>query len=71
MVGVKKEVLEQVLLATHQIVGMGEAFKLAKEKMSEDFKNLSKYRDILWNGLKDMEEVYINGAIDNTNSRHI
>ena len=53
-------------LPTHQIVGMGEAFKLAKEKMSEDFKNLSKYRDILWNGLKDMEEVYINGAIDNT-----
>ena len=52
-------------LPTHQIVGMGEAFKLAKEKMSEDFKNLSKYRDILWNGLKDMEEVYINGAIDN------
>ena len=31
--------------------------------MSEDFKNLSKYRDILWNGLKDMEEVYINGAL--------
>ena len=53
-------------LPTHQIVGMGEAFKLAQEKMSEDFKNLSKYRDILWNGLKDMEEVYINGAIDNT-----
>jgi cysteine desulfurase len=53
-------------LPTHQIVGMGEAFKLAKEKMSEDFKNLYKYRDILWNGLKDMEEVYINGAIDNT-----
>ena len=53
-------------LPTHQIVGMGEAFKLAKEKMSEDFKNLHKYRDILWNGLKDMEEVYINGAIDNT-----
>ncbi|MEL0199599.1 MAG: IscS subfamily cysteine desulfurase, partial [Gammaproteobacteria bacterium] len=53
-------------LPTHQIVGMGEAFKLAKEKMSEDFKNLSKYRDILWNGLKDMEEVYINGSIDNT-----
>ncbi len=51
-------------LPTHQIVGMGEAFKLAKEKMSEDFINLSKYRDILWNGLKDMEEVYINGAID-------
>mgnify|MGYP001195016098 FL=1 len=52
-------------LPTHQIVGMGEAFKLAQEKMSEDFINLSKYRDILWNGLKDMEEVYINGAIDN------
>ena len=35
-------------------------------KTKQDFKNLYKYRDILWNGLKDMEEVYINGAIDNT-----
>ena len=53
-------------LPTHQIVGMGEAFKLAKEKMDEDYSNLSKYRDILWNGLKDMEEVYVNGAQDNS-----
>tara|TARA_B100000424_G_scaffold106485_1_gene80126 strand:+ start:74 stop:1333 length:1260 start_codon:yes stop_codon:yes gene_type:complete len=53
-------------LPTHQIVGMGEAFKLAKEKIDEDYRNLSKYRDILWNGLKDMEEVYINGAIENS-----
>ncbi len=52
-------------LPTHQIVGMGEAFKLANKKMAEDYQNLSKYRDILWNGLKDMEEVYINGAIEN------
>ena len=44
---------------------MGEAFKLAKEKIDEDYRNLSKFRDI-WNGLKDMEEVYINGAIENS-----
>ena len=53
-------------LPTHQIVGMGEAFKIAKEKMDEDYTNLSKYRDILWNGLKDMEEVYVNGAQENS-----
>ena len=49
-------------LATHQIVGMGEAFKIAREEM--DSEPLPKSRDILWNGLKDMEEIYLNGDLD-------
>jgi cysteine desulfurase len=50
-------------LATHQIVGMGEAFRIAKEDMAADNERLTKLRDRLLNGLKDMEEVYINGDI--------
>jgi len=52
-------------LPTHQIVGMGEAFRIAEEQMEIDHKRLTNFRSILWNGLKDMEEVYINGSIEN------
>ena len=48
-------------LATHQIVGMGEAFKIAKEDMVEDNVRIKSLRDKFWAGLKDMEEVYLNG----------
>ena len=48
-------------LATHQIVGMGEAFRIAKEDMAKDKAHITALRDKLYNGLKDMEEVYING----------
>ena len=48
-------------LATHQIVGMGEAFKIAKEDMTSDNLRIKHLRDKFWNGLKDMEEVYLNG----------
>jgi len=48
-------------LATHQIVGMGEAFRIAKEEMAEENKRFAKLRDRLLDGLKDMEEVYVNG----------
>ncbi|MBE9515908.1 MAG: IscS subfamily cysteine desulfurase [Proteobacteria bacterium] len=48
-------------LATHQIVGMGEAFRIAKEEMVEEAKRLGALRDRLLDGLKDVEEVYING----------
>ena len=48
-------------LATHQIVGMGEAFKIAKEDMASDNLRIKHLRDKFWNGLKDMEEVYLNG----------
>ena len=52
-------------LPTHQIVGMGEAFRIAKEEMNQDFENISKLRNRLWNGVKDMEEVYLNGDFEN------
>lgn len=51
-------------LATHQIVGMGEAFRLAKEEMATENVRIRMLRDKLWNGIKDMEEVYLNGDFD-------
>ena len=51
-------------LATHQIVGMGEAFRIAKEEMGEEEARIRTLRDRLWDGLKDMEEVYLNGDYD-------
>ncbi len=51
-------------LPTHQIVGMGEAFRIAGEEMVEDNARILSLRNRLWNGLKDMEEVYLNGALE-------
>lgn len=51
-------------LATHQIVGMGEAFRIAKEEMTEENERVRMLRDRLLNGLKDMEEVHINGDME-------
>jgi cysteine desulfurase len=51
-------------LATHQIVGMGEAFKIAKAEMAEENVRLLALRNKLYDGVKDMEEVYVNGDID-------
>ncbi|MGD2052637.1 MAG: IscS subfamily cysteine desulfurase [Gammaproteobacteria bacterium] len=51
-------------LATHQIVGMGEAFRIANEEMEEENRRILALRNRLWDGLKDMEEVYINGDMD-------
>ena len=51
-------------LATHQIVGMGEAFRLAKLEMAADNERIRMLRDRLLNGLKDIEETYINGDIE-------
>ncbi|MGC2520187.1 MAG: IscS subfamily cysteine desulfurase [Burkholderiales bacterium] len=51
-------------LATHQIVGMGEAFRIARLEMATEGERLRMLRDKLWNGLKDMEEVYVNGDFD-------
>ena len=51
-------------LATHQIVGIGEAFRLAKEELASDNERIRMLRDRLLNGLKDIEEVYINGDIE-------
>jgi len=51
-------------LATHQIAGMGEAFRIAKEEMHDENERLLALRNRLYNGLKDMEEVYVNGDLD-------
>jgi cysteine desulfurase len=51
-------------LATHQIVGMGEAFRLAKAEMTTENVRIRALRDRLWNGIKDMEEVYVNGDME-------
>jgi len=51
-------------LATHQIAGMGEAFRIAKEEMDTENAQFRKLRDRLYNGFKDMEEVYVNGDLE-------
>jgi len=51
-------------LPTHQIVGMGEAFRIAREEMAADDARIRGLRDRLWNSLSDMEEVYLNGDMD-------
>ncbi|MCB1903281.1 MAG: IscS subfamily cysteine desulfurase, partial [Gammaproteobacteria bacterium] len=51
-------------LATHQIVGMGEAFRIAREEMASDNARILGLRDRLWSGLSDLEEVYLNGHLE-------
>ncbi len=51
-------------LPTHQIVGMGEAFRIASEEMGQEGKRLLSLRSRLWDGLKEIEEVYINGDLE-------
>jgi cysteine desulfurase len=51
-------------LPTHQIVGMGEAFRIAKLEMAAEGERIRGLRDRLWNGLKDMEEVFVNGDLE-------
>ncbi|WP_459864234.1 IscS subfamily cysteine desulfurase [Endothiovibrio diazotrophicus] len=51
-------------LATHQIVGMGEAFRLAREEMASENERVVTLRNKLWDGIKDMEEVYLNGDLE-------
>ncbi len=51
-------------LPTHQIVGMGEAFRIAKEEMVSEGERILALRQRLWNGIKDIEAVYINGDLE-------
>ena len=51
-------------LPTHQIVGMGEAFRIAAEEMAVENARILALRDRLYDGLKDMEEVYVNGDME-------
>jgi cysteine desulfurase len=51
-------------LATHQIVGMGEAFKLARLEMKAENERVRALRDRLLKGLQEIDEVYVNGDLD-------
>jgi len=51
-------------LATHQIVGMGEAFRIAREEMATENERIRMLRDRLLAGFRDLEEVYINGDLE-------
>jgi cysteine desulfurase len=52
-------------LPTHQIVGLGEACRIAKEEIAQDRVHVTKMRDRLWAGLNEMEQVFVNGDFDN------
>ncbi|MEG3753981.1 IscS subfamily cysteine desulfurase [Psychromonas arctica] len=52
-------------LPTHQIVAMGEAFRIAKQDMESENKRILTLRKRLLDGVKDMQEIYINGSLDN------
>ncbi len=51
-------------LATHQIVGMGEAFRIAREEMATENERIRMLRDRLLRGLQDMEETYVSGDME-------
>jgi len=51
-------------LPTHQIAGFGEAARLAKLEMAEENRRIGALRDRLWDRIKDMEEVYVNGDLE-------
>lgn len=53
-------------LATHQIVGMGEACEIAGKKMAEEQARITQLRSKLWNGLKDMEQIFLNGDLEHS-----
>ncbi|MFZ5538707.1 MAG: IscS subfamily cysteine desulfurase [Pseudomonadota bacterium] len=51
-------------LPTHQIVGMGEAFRIAKAEMATENERIRMLRDRLWKGLSEIEEVFLNGDLE-------
>ena len=51
-------------LPTHQIVGLGEACRIAKEEIAQDIAHVTTMRDRLWAGLNEMEQVFVNGDFD-------
>lgn len=53
-------------LPVHQIVGMGEAYRIAQEEMHSEMARLRTLRDRLWNGIQQIEEVYLNGETANS-----
>ena len=51
-------------LATHQIVGMGEAFRIARQEMAVENERIRALRDRLLRGVQDIEEVFVNGHLE-------
>ena len=51
-------------LATHQIVGMGEAFRIARLEMKAENLQIRRLRDRLLSGLEEIDEVYVNGDMN-------
>ena len=51
-------------LATHQIAGRGEAFRIAKEDMDKELERITMLRNRLWNGIKDIEQTFVNGSLE-------
>ncbi len=51
-------------LPTHQCVGMGEAFRIAKLEMAQDLEKARRLQKRLLDGLKDIEQVYVNGSLE-------
>jgi cysteine desulfurase len=51
-------------LPTHQIVGMGEAFRIAKAEMATENERIRMLRNKLWRGLEEIPEVYVNGDME-------
>ncbi|MGX2956603.1 IscS subfamily cysteine desulfurase [Ursidibacter arcticus] len=51
-------------LPVHQIVGMGEAYRIAKEEMATEMPRIKALRDRLYKGFEGMEEVYVNGTME-------
>ncbi len=56
--------MRSATLATHQIVGMGEAFRIAKEEMADEIKRITALRDRMLKGFEGMEELYVNGDLE-------
>ena len=52
-------------LPTHQIVGMGEAYRIAAEEMDQDNSRIAKLSEIFWNEISGIEEIYLNGSFEN------
>ena len=52
-------------LPTHQIVGMGEAYRIAAEAMDQDNSKITKLSEIFWNEISGIEEIYLNGSFEN------
>ena len=58
-------------LATHQLVGMGEAAKIAKANLNEESQRIAALRDQLWNGISSLQGVKRNGSIEQVSPGHL